>query len=180
MIICNKLAAIADEFMVKGMNEYIQGILGCYLSMKLDLICNIDVLTLDDPHRLELYIENHGDAGFILKKAFKKLEEEGFVMFLCAAIRDAYVISKTRATQDVFVDFVYAARIHLFKHQDIQKVIQDCPAFGRSILQALMEGPRSAAFANNKTFKLWQDGVTNPAVIIEGTKIELGSPQLAV
>ena len=140
MIAANELSVLGDFYLIDEMKQYASQVLGQYLGEILNAVCEVsNWLTMDN---------------------FEFLRNRGFIDRLCAAIRDAYATPS--GIHRVYVDFVYAARIHTFRNPLIQALSDDIPEFGRDVLTALMTGPQSSAFEGNTAFEQWKDGVTSP------------------
>lgn len=172
----NELSVLGDFYLSEQMHTYAAQVLGEYLGGYLHAICGVESCT-------ELYADRITpeywtfewksalQAGEPVNKSgphrrmmiFKFLNENGFIDRLCAAIRDAYATPS--GIHRVYVDFVYAARMHTFGSPLIRALREEVPEFGYDILSALMTGPLSSAFQGNKAFEQWKDGLANPEAV---------------
>lgn len=83
------------------------------------------------------------------------MKQANFVDRLCNAIRDAYATPS--GVQQIYVDFVCAARIRTFGCSQIQDLKDEIPEFGHDLITAMMTGPRSSVFDGNRAFERWKD-----------------------
>ncbi|KAL1869163.1 hypothetical protein Daus18300_005700 [Diaporthe australafricana] len=168
MVAANELFVLGDFYRVEEMQAYATKILGQHLGGYLNAICSMDP-SADlppqfgprDTHRGNF----HSNITLLHETRFNSLKRLGFVDRLCAAIRDAY--DTPSGVHNIYVDFVYAARIHTFKSEEIRALKDELPRFGADVLSALMTGPRSSAFQGNTAFEQWKDGLSNPAELLE-------------
>lgn len=173
----NELSVLGDFYLSEQMHTYATKVLGEYLGGYLHAICGVESCTELHADRLTPQYCTFGEwssalqAGGIINKSgphrrmmiFKFLNEKGFIDRLCAAIRDAYATPS--GIHRVYVDFVYAARMHTFASPLIRALREEIPEFGYDILSALMTGPLSSAFQGNKAFEQWKDGLANPEAV---------------
>lgn len=108
---------------------------------------------------LEYYFDNNGTSTSSAWRtgatSFRIMQCAGFVDRLCNAIRDAYATPS--GIQQVYVDFVCAARIRTFECSEIQALKDEIPEFGLDMITAMMTGLRPSVFEGNKAFKKWRD-----------------------
>lgn len=162
MTAANELSVLGDFYLVEEMNTFAIQVLGNYLGEFLNSICDMKQLpTIPAECATKKYWSSlKVQTVPRIEHNFQYLHENGFIDRLCVAIRDAYATPS--GIHRVYVDFVYAARIHTFKSQLIRNLRDEIPEFGYDILTALMTGPQSSAFQGNMVFQQWQDGLTNP------------------
>lgn len=170
MTAANELFVLADFYLSDEMSEYAQKILGEYLGETLNKICNVEQGNRARPTTgYVLGGTGRRDTGdFYCQENFDSIHKQGFMERLCAAIRDAYATPS--GIHRVYVDFVYAARMHTFRDPLIQDLRDEIPDFGRDILKALMHGPRSSALLGNKAFEQWKDGLANPVAVLKAKR----------
>ncbi|KAK2609390.1 hypothetical protein N8I77_002887 [Diaporthe amygdali] len=169
MLMADELSVLGDFYLIDEMKTYANQILGQYLGKHLSAICqmgNLADLPPEYPAQRYHAVLMDGEPqtrrtpASLRGSQFRLFEEEGFVDRLCTAIRAAYAIPS--GIDAVYVDFVYAARIHTFKNEKIRDLKEEIPKFGNDLLNAMMIGPRSSAFNGNKAFEQWKDGLVNP------------------
>lgn len=162
MTAANELSVLGDFYLVEEMSTFAIQILGNYLGPFLNSICDVNQLpTIPAEYATNRYWSSlHVYTGPRLEHNFGYLQEQGFIDRLCVAIRDGY--GTPSGIHHVYVDFVYAARIHTFKSQMIRNLRDEIPEFGDDILTALMTGPQSSAFQGNMTFEQWKDSLIDP------------------
>lgn len=174
MTAANELSVLADFYLSEEMSEYAHKILGEYLGDALNSICDVEQGRPARPATGNVCVTQFGDTGlgdygdFKCRHNFESIQEQGFVGRLCAAIREAYASPSN--IHHVYVDFVYAARMHTFKDPLIRNLRLEIPDFGHDILTALMFGPQSAALFGNKAFEQWKDGLANPVAVLNGKR----------
>lgn len=174
MTAANELFVLADFYLSDEMSEYAQKLLGEHLGDILNKIC--DVEQGDRARHTTGFTTGYvlggtgwrGSGDFYCQENFESINKQGFFERLCAAIRDAYATPS--GIHRVYVDFVYAARMHTFKDPLIQDLRIEIPEFGRDILTALMHGPRSPALLGNKAFEQWKDGLSNPLAVLKAKR----------
>lgn len=176
MTAANELFVLGDFYLSTEMSEYAQKILGEHLGETLNSICDVEQVGAarsNTEHVSHAYrdltatsLQDNGD--FFCRHNFESINSQGFVERLCAAIRDAYATPS--GIHRVYVDFVYAARMHTFKDPLIQDLRVEIPDFGRDILTALMLGPRSTALLGNKAFEQWKDGLASPESVVRAKR----------
>lgn len=175
MTSANGLSALGDFYLSDEMNNYAAQVLGNYLGEFLKSIC--DVHNCSDPpdeystaeYRTFLWdpLQNVGPGNGVRfgrsRQNFRFLCNKGFINRLCNAIRNAYATPS--GIQNVYVDFVYTARIQTFGSPLIRELRDEIPEFGYDILTAVMTGPLSSAFQGNSAFEQWKDPFANPELV---------------
>lgn len=54
------------------------------------------------------------------------------------------------------MDFIYAARMHNLKTEELQKLIKGVFELGRELLKCMVEGPLSKSYYGNGTLEMWR------------------------